>query len=215
VTEEAEERVEALRLFVSPAIQRVSAPGLADVRAKHEGVQRSVDELARLSVPVPESLTSLLSELRSELDQADEAEQALDYVRGALVSLVAEIDAALPREAVQPRTPRTRAPKSHPRGFVLNGTHYPAATWIDILRDLTALMAERHPDRVHELLSLRGRTRAYFSRDPSDLRRPELVRGTDIYMDAERYPDQIIDLCPEIVTLFGYNAQEFAILEPD
>jgi hypothetical protein len=215
VREEAEARVEALRSIIAPALERVSAPGLRDMQAKHDGVRRSVEDLARLGVPVPEALTALLGELHEELSLVDESRDALEYLRSALTDVLSDIDAALPDEPSKAITVRNRAPKSAPRGFILSGTEYAATKWIDVLREVTRIMGERHSDQVDRLLTLRGRTRAYFSRDQSELTRPELIPQTDIYLDAQRYPDQIIDLCPEIVKLFGYRSDEFAIVESD
>jgi hypothetical protein len=215
VREEAEARVEALRLLIGPALERISAPGLSDARAKHDGVRRSVEELGRLNVPVPETLTTLLEELRAELRLAAESKDTLEYLRNALSDIVADLDAPLPEEPIKSITVRNRAPKSAPRGFILGGTQYDATKWIDVLRELTLTMAERHPDLVDRLLSLRGRTRAYFSRAQSDLVRPELIANTDIYLDAQRYPDQIVDLTHDIVKLFGYSPHDFAILDPE
>src|SRR5258708_3358178 len=95
--EEAEGRVEALRVLIGPAIERVTATGLTDMRTKHDGVRRTVEELARLNVPVPETLTTLIEELRAELNLADESRDTLEYLRSALNDVLADIDTALPR----------------------------------------------------------------------------------------------------------------------
>jgi len=215
VREEAEARVEALRFLIGPAVERITDPGLSDARAKHDGVRRSVEELGRLNVPIPETLTTLLEELHAELRLADESRDTLEYLRNSLTDILSDLDIALPDEPSKTVIVRNRAPKSAPRGFILGGTQYAATKWIDVLRELARMMAERHPDQVDRLLSLRGRTRAYFSRDQSDLIRPELIPATDIYLDAQRYPDQIVDLSADIVKLFGYSPNDFAILEAD
>src|SRR5438067_1997120 len=113
------------------------------------------------------------------------------------------------RQACPAATHRARLPT--PRGFILNGTHYPAQSWIDMLSDLSRLMIDRHPDRIERLF---GRA-AVFSTDPNSLRQPRLIPGTGIYLSRKQGRGAIIENALWLASQFGYSERDFAILEPD
>jgi len=178
---------------------------------KQQAIERTIADLERHGVAVPAELGATLHELRLEIEAARTSREALANLRGEIEGLLEQINATLPRA---PKPERSRGVGSVPRGFVLSGTHYPADKWIDLLRTLTRVLATEHPNEFEQVLSLHGRTRPSFSRDPSVLVRAELIPGTDIYLDAQKSPGEISRTAVRLSEIFGYNGR-FVILEPD
>ncbi len=95
--------------------------------------------------------------------------------------------------------------------FVFDGQRYEVRFWKDFLCTLARVLKEKHPDAFEKVLLLRGKKRPYFSRRPSDLRIPELIEGTDIYVETNQSASSIVQLCRELVRLFGYREEDLQI----
>jgi len=137
-------------------------------------IERVVEELRRLGIPVPDALTDLLNQYRPTIAAADEAAETLEYVRDCLSTILDDIEEALPQHGQDEEASRSRAAATRPRGFVLRGTHYPATRWLDLHRELMRVLAATHADEFERVLTLERKrsSRPEFSRDPSALMRP-------------------------------------------
>jgi hypothetical protein len=200
-----------LQQQVTTMTKQVADTDIAQKSEKQRVIERSIADLERHGVPVPSQLESTLEELRTEVATANSSRDALASLRRELEQLLDQINVALPK--VQ-RPERSRGLGSVPRGFVLDGTHYATDKWIDLLRTLTRVLATQHQDQFEQILSLRGRTRPPFSRDPDTLVRAELIPGTEIYLDAQKQPVEISRIALRLSQMFGYDGK-FVILEPD
>jgi len=81
----------------------------------------------------------------------------------------------------------------------------------EILPRLCAVLARLHPRRFEEVLRVRGRKRAWFSRNPAELSRPKHIEGTGIYVETW-FGDRNTKLrCQELLEHFGHSANEFSI----
>jgi hypothetical protein len=72
-------------------------------------------------------------------------------------------------------------------------------------------MLNRHQDQFSEVLKLSGRKRPYFSKNPKELRYPEKLNGTDIYVETNLSATNIMTLTRRILTLFGHSDNEWVI----
>jgi negative regulator of replication initiation len=95
--------------------------------------------------------------------------------------------------------------------FIFNGKRQIVRTWRDLLIQVSILMLNRHQDQFSEVLKLSGRKRPYFSKNPKELRYPEKLNGTDIYVETNLSATNIMTLTRRILTLFGHSDNEWVI----
>ena len=55
------------------------------------------------------------------------------------------------------------------------------------------------------MLLLKGRKRPYFTKNANELRLPEKIRGTDIFVETNLSANSIVSLCEDVLSLFGYK----------
>lgn len=72
----------------------------------------------------------------------------------------------------------------HPTKMVLFGRHYPIKSNIEGLVILAEVLFERNPEGFPKLLDVRGRTRVYVSRDPTQIFRPLQVGTSGYYLET-------------------------------
>jgi negative regulator of replication initiation len=73
------------------------------------------------------------------------------------------------------------------------------------------ILAASHKDRFEEVLSLTGRKRPYFTKNPNELKAPERIAGTDIYVETNLSADRIGKISFDMISLFGYSAGDLSI----
>lgn len=92
----------------------------------------------------------------------------------------------------------------------------PAESWTELLREVTRVLATRHPDDFERVLEIQNnRGRPMFRRDPSNLERPLLVAGTDLHVWGHVGGARAPGLVARIARAFGYDSTRFAVLESD
>ena len=89
--------------------------------------------------------------------------------------------------------------------FVFEGRKYEVKYWKDVLIGVTEIMLEKHRDQFSQILSLVGRKRPYFTKDPNELRVAERIDETDIYVEINVSANEIVRLSRKIIALFGYS----------
>lgn len=95
--------------------------------------------------------------------------------------------------------------------FELNGIKYEVDSWRDMLLKICDLMRTAHKDQFDKVLSLGGRKRPYFSKDPAELRSPKPVTGTDIYVETNYSANEIVKFSKDIISLFGYSRDDISV----
>jgi len=95
--------------------------------------------------------------------------------------------------------------------FNFKGTRYEANTWKGFLLKMCDILAASHKDRFEEVLSLTGRKRPYFTKNPNELKAPERIAGTDIYVETNLSADRIGKISFDMISLFGYSAGDLSI----
>jgi negative regulator of replication initiation len=116
----------------------------------------------------------------------------------------------LPTHPVKPVITQNYAGKSIV-SFVFKGNKYEVKTWKDMLIQICNIMFSIHRDRFEKVLKLRGRKRPYFSKNPNELRGPERINGTDIYVETNLSANNVVQLSKRILALFGYKEDDIAI----
>jgi hypothetical protein len=96
--------------------------------------------------------------------------------------------------------------------FTFKDKKYETKYWRDMLLKVSSIMAELHKDRFDEILTISGSKRPYFSRNSADLRSPNLIEGTDVFVEvALRNADSILRLCKNVLSKFGYSESDLSI----
>jgi hypothetical protein len=98
------------------------------------------------------------------------------------------------------------------RGFTLENKYHPVNYYIDILREVIHVVLLRHSKDIDKILAINGRKNKYFSKDMNDLRRPEKIRGTNIYFETNENAKTIVVRSEKILKLFGYDYLSFQIV---
>lgn len=95
--------------------------------------------------------------------------------------------------------------------FTFKGTKYKVRTWRDMLIQVCNIMVATHRDRFEQVLNLVGRKRPYLTKNPNELRAPERISGTEIYVEVNLSANSIVKLSRDIVSLFGYTNDDLLI----
>ena len=125
-------------------------------------------------------------------------------------------------EKTPPYTPesiRPRIPPPIPRGytgkkisaFSFKGRDYKVNFWKEMLFELCNTLVSIHGNDFDKTLNLVGRERPYFTRNADELRIPQRINKTDIYVETNLSANSIVRLCQNLVSLFGYSSTDINI----
>lgn len=95
--------------------------------------------------------------------------------------------------------------------FTFKNTKYDVRFWKDILIKICSLMNSIHRNNFERVLNLQGRKRPYFTKNANELRIPEKIEGTDIFVEINLSANSIVKMSLDILSLFGYSEEDFTI----
>jgi hypothetical protein len=95
-------------------------------------------------------------------------------------------------------------PPDERKYFIFEGEKYEVRFWKDMLPKVCAIMASRHTDRLENILTIKGDKHTYFSRNPDELKSPELIEGADIYVRTDFHKGMLLHVSKKVISLFGY-----------
>jgi predicted type IV restriction endonuclease len=95
--------------------------------------------------------------------------------------------------------------------FTFRGVRYDVKFWKDLLIGISEIMLANHKDTFPQVLSLVGRKRPYFTKNPNELRVPERIDYTDIFVEINVSANRIVKLANAIVSLFGYSKDDLKL----
>lgn len=90
-------------------------------------------------------------------------------------------------------------------GFVFNNKKYEATSWKELLLTICEKLYILHKKDFSKILTLKGRKRPYFTLNVNELRVPEKIKGTDIFVETNLSANSIVSLCEDALSLFGYK----------
>jgi len=75
-----------------------------------------------------------------------------------------------------------------------------------MLPEICGIMASRHKDRFEEIFTIRSdNNNILFSRNKDELKKwPELIEGTDIYVETGFGKEKLFKTAGKVVALFDY-----------
>jgi len=94
--------------------------------------------------------------------------------------------------------------------FSFNGEKYIINKWKDILTHISAIILNESND-TDRILTLRGKKRPYFTKDPDKLRAPFQVKGTDVFVETNLSANDIVKISKKLIVLYGYNENSIKI----
>ncbi len=89
--------------------------------------------------------------------------------------------------------------------FIFNNKKYEAKSWKQLLLTICYEVNNLHKKDFDKVLLLKGRKRPYFTKNANELRVPEKIKGTDIFVETNLSANSIVSLCEDVLSLFGYK----------
>lgn len=98
------------------------------------------------------------------------------------------------------------------KSYTFNGKTNTVRYWEDLLTGLCDYFAAIHSEDLEKVLWISGEDKTYFSRNSDQLRIPEMIEGSDIYVETKLGPDEIVKTSRNLLDEFGYDATELSIM---
>ncbi|HAV42553.1 TPA: restriction endonuclease subunit R [bacterium] len=197
-----------------------------------EGVYKSKQKRRLIEDTLPKAWKKLITEADEILVEliAETTEKLCGYkpdltaVENFLVSYIPKMEPSIPKvpKQVTPSKEVTIIKEGPSEGekiytgksisaFTFKETRYVVKTWKELLIQICDIIAATHRDRFEQVLNLIGRKRPYFSRNQNELRAPERIEGTDIYVEINLSANSIVKLSRDVLSLFGYTKEDLSI----
>lgn len=96
-------------------------------------------------------------------------------------------------------------------GYTFMGNYYKTYHWIDLLTSIANLIAKQRSANFDKCLQLQSGKGKYFSRNKKELRKPRLIEGFNIYLEANHSADTIVKITYDLINLFGYSENDLRI----
>lgn len=191
-----------------------------------ESVYKSKQRQYAMIDALPEAWNKIITEPDELLIDliADETEKICGYkpdnliVEGFISSHIGK--AQVPTTALSRETPVSGKPtfgklanytSKSVIAFSFKNTRYEVIYWIDVLIKVCNLMHSLHQKNYEWILQLRGRKKPYFTKNLHELRVPQQIEGTDIFMETNLSANQIVKTCLIVISLFGYSEKDFGV----
>lgn len=95
--------------------------------------------------------------------------------------------------------------------FIFNNTRYNVRSWKEVLLQICKLTYNLHRSSFESVLQLRGSKRPYFSSNPNDLRHPQQIENSDIFVETHLNSNSIVRISVNVISLFGYSEKDLII----
>ncbi len=97
------------------------------------------------------------------------------------------------------------------KSYTFNGKTNSVRYWEELLTGLCNYFATIHSEDFEKVLWISGKDKTYFSRYSDQLRIPEMIEGSDIYVETKLDPDEIVKTSRSLINEFGYDPTELTI----
>jgi len=95
--------------------------------------------------------------------------------------------------------------------FYFRGAKYQVRSWKDLLIKLCELINASDKDEFEKALKIVGRRRPYFTRSANELRSPQKINGTNLFVETNLSANNIVKICIDMLAVFGYAENELRI----
>ena len=97
------------------------------------------------------------------------------------------------------------------RSFRFNGNKYKVRSWDEVLPTLSDYFAASHKKDFEKVLWITDDQKTCYSRYSDQLRIPEKIKGTDIFVETKMTPDEVVKTAEKLVEEFGFNRNDLSI----
>jgi hypothetical protein len=97
------------------------------------------------------------------------------------------------------------------QSFTFIGHSHIVRAWDEMLPILSDYLASTHEKDFEKVLWISDNQKPYFSRYSDQLRIPEKVQDTDIYVETKINPDEVVKTAHKLIEAFGYNDDDLSI----
>ncbi|MFC1577787.1 restriction endonuclease subunit R [Thermodesulfobacteriota bacterium] len=97
------------------------------------------------------------------------------------------------------------------RSFRFNGKNYPVRAWDEVLPTLCEYFASTNTKDFEKVLWISDDQKTCFSRYSDQLRIPEKIKRTDIFVETKMTPDEVVKTAKKLLVEFGYDRNDLSI----
>jgi hypothetical protein len=97
------------------------------------------------------------------------------------------------------------------RSFSFQGNTVTVKAWEDMLTALCNMFAKAHPQEFEKVLWLYDDQKPCFSRYSEQLKFPEKIKKTNIFVETKLAPEEVVKTVGDLLTEFGYGHDELVI----
>ena len=97
------------------------------------------------------------------------------------------------------------------KSFTFIGHSHIVRAWDEVLPILSDYLASTHETDFEKVLWISDNQKPYFSRYSDQLRMPEKIQGTDIYVETRMNPDEVAKTANKLIEAFGYSLDDLSI----
>ncbi len=120
-----------------------------------------------------------------------------------------------PRREVVPRPPTSIATGNYTGKsisyFSFLGSKYEVRSWKDLLINLCEIINTTHRNEFDKTLNIVGRKRPYFSLTGNELRAPQKINNSKIYVETNLNANRVAKICFDMLATFGYTGNDLKI----
>ena len=97
------------------------------------------------------------------------------------------------------------------KSFTFIGHSHIVRAWDEVLPILCDYLASTHEKDFEKVLWISDNQKPYFSRYSDQLRIPEKIKETDIYVETRMNPDEVAKTAHKLIETFGYSQDDLSI----
>ena len=95
--------------------------------------------------------------------------------------------------------------------FRFNGNKYQVRAWDEVLPTLSDYFASTQTKDFEKVLWISDDQKTCYSRYSDQLKIPEKIKGTDIFVETKMTPDEVVKTAEKLIEEFGYDRKDLSI----
>ena len=131
-----------------------------------------------------------------------------------ILDLDDELSSAIPRKVSRKKEPLAISQsfaEMSIRSFRFNGNKYTVRAWDEVLPTLSNYFAASHTKDFEKVLWITDDQRTCYSRYSDQLRIPEKIKGTNIFVETKMTPDEVVNTAEKLIEEFGFDRNDLSI----
>ena len=192
------EDLNRLQLSDSSTTQKMPEPGL-----KKETEPKKKPEPQKETAPKkqPEKKTEPEPDVEPEPDIEPEPD----------VEPEPEIEPEPEKSPPPPKAPKQTYVEQSLSSFTFKKKVYRVKSWSDMVVKLCEILQSEHKKDIKSLLWHSVGDKYYFSKNMNELRFPEQIGSTGIFLQTHMAPNEAVKVAYSIVSFFGYSKDDFSV----